>query len=80
LNVLDGVSKSPQISNSVIVRPVGAGLIPTDGRTDRHEANSRFSQFGESAQKIATLDDGERPNAKEVILWIMYIVHQTLVR
>jgi hypothetical protein len=63
------------------VRPVGAGLFRTDERTDRHEANSRFSQFCvKRAKKIATLGDEERPNAKEVILRIMYIVYQTLVR
>jgi hypothetical protein len=50
------------------IRPVGAGLFHTDGRTDRHESHNRFSQFCESAQKIATLDDRERPNAKEVLL------------
>jgi len=32
------------------IPPVGAGLLHTGGRTDRHdEANSRFSQFGERA-------------------------------
>jgi len=32
--------------------PVGAELFHVDGRTDRHdEANSRFSQFCESAKK-----------------------------
>jgi len=32
------------------IRPVGAQLFHTDGRTDRHnEANSRFSQFFERA-------------------------------
>jgi hypothetical protein len=32
------------------IRPVGAELFHADGRTDGHnEANSRFSQFCESA-------------------------------
>jgi hypothetical protein len=35
------------------IRPVGAELFHAEGRTDGHaEANSRFSQFCESAQKI----------------------------
>jgi len=34
------------------IRPVGAELFHADGRTDRHdEANSRFWQFCELAQK-----------------------------
>jgi len=36
--------------------PVGVGLLHADGRTERHdEINSRFSQFGESAQKKKAL-------------------------
>jgi len=32
------------------IRPVGAELLfHADGRKDRHEANSRFAQFYESA-------------------------------
>ena len=35
------------------IRPVGAELLDTDGRTDRHDgANSRFSQFCESAWNV----------------------------
>jgi hypothetical protein len=34
------------------IPPVAAELFYADGRTDRHdEANIRFSQFSESAQK-----------------------------
>jgi hypothetical protein len=39
-----------QISNFLKIFPVGAKLFYADGRADRHdEANSRFSQFCESA-------------------------------
>ena len=35
------------------IRPVGAELFHADGRTDGHdEANCRFSQFCEGAQKV----------------------------
>ena len=38
------------------IRPVGAELFHADGRTDRHdEANSRFSQFCERANKNQSL-------------------------
>ena len=41
-----------QMSNFMKIRPVGAELFHGDRRTDRHdEANSRFSQFFESAKK-----------------------------
>jgi hypothetical protein len=34
-------------------RPVGAEMFHADSQTDRHkEANSRFSQFCEGAQKL----------------------------
>jgi len=34
------------------IRPVGSELFPVDEQTDRHdEANSRFPQFRERAQK-----------------------------
>ena len=34
------------------IRPVGTELLHADRRTDTHdEANSRFSQYGERAQK-----------------------------
>ena len=47
------ISNNTQISNFVKkIRPVRAELFRADGRTDRHdEANSRFSQFCESAQE-----------------------------
>jgi hypothetical protein len=42
-NFVDTVSKNTQISNLIKLHPVGAGLLHTDGRRDRHdEANSRF--------------------------------------
>ena len=41
--------KKAQISNFIKIRPVGARLFHTDWRTDRHEGNSRFSQFCEGA-------------------------------
>ena len=38
--------------NLIKIRPVGAELLHVDGQTDKHdEANSRFSQFCESAYK-----------------------------
>jgi len=38
------------------IRPVGAELFHVVGRTDRHdEANCRFLQFCESAQKVTAL-------------------------
>ena len=43
--------KNAQISNLVKIRLVGAELFRADWYTDRHEeANSRFSEFCESAQ------------------------------
>ena len=45
-------SKNTRISNFMKIRPVGTELFHEDGRTDRHdEANSRLSQFCESAEK-----------------------------
>ena len=42
--------KNPQIWNITTIRIMGAKLFHADGRTDRRdEANSRFSQFCESA-------------------------------
>jgi len=38
LNFLARFSKSPQISNSTKIRPVGAQLFHAGGRTDRDEA------------------------------------------
>jgi len=43
------VFRNIQISNFMKICPVGAELFYADGRTDRHEATSRFSQFCESA-------------------------------
>jgi hypothetical protein len=49
-------SKNTQILhfiNFMKIRPVGAELFHADGRIDRHdEANSRYSQFFEGAQKF----------------------------
>jgi len=54
LNILETFSRTPQISNFMKIRPVGAELYHTDrptyrltdGRTDRYyEANNRSSQF-----------------------------------
>jgi hypothetical protein len=43
-------SKNPKISNFMKIRSVGTELFHADRRKDRHyEANSRFSQFCESA-------------------------------
>ena len=42
------IFENNQIWNFVKIRPVGAELFHTDGRTDKHN-DSRFSQFGESA-------------------------------
>jgi len=42
--------KNSQISKFMKIRPMEAELFHTDGRTDGHdEANSRFSQFCDSA-------------------------------
>jgi hypothetical protein len=44
-------SKDSQISNFTNIRPVDAELFHADRQTDRHdEANSRLSQFYDSAQ------------------------------
>jgi hypothetical protein len=49
-NILHRFSENIQISNFMKIRPVGAELFHTDGRTDtQDEANSTFSQFWESA-------------------------------
>ena len=46
-------SKNTEIPNLIKTRPMGTELFyagrRTDGRMDRHEVNSRFSQFCESA-------------------------------
>jgi hypothetical protein len=45
LGLSNGCSKSPQISNLLKIRPVGAELFHVDRQTDRYDkANSRFSQ------------------------------------
>jgi hypothetical protein len=45
-------TKTPQITNFVKIHPLGAELFHAGGQTERHdEANSRFSQFCESALK-----------------------------
>ena len=50
LNFVDRFSKNTLVSNITKTRPVGAELLHAVGRTDRHnEADSRFSQFYESA-------------------------------
>jgi len=51
--------KNLQILDFMKILLVGAELFHADrrmyGRTDRHEANIRFSQFGESAPKMRYL-------------------------
>ena len=43
------------------IRPVGAELFHADGRTDEcEEANSRFSQFYDSALKAACFDGSSK--------------------
>jgi len=50
LNFRDRFSQNTQIWNFTKIRLVGAELFHADEQTDRHdEANSRFSQFCESA-------------------------------
>ena len=51
LEFIDRFSKNTQISNFINILSVGAQVfMRTDGETDRHdEADSRFSQFCESA-------------------------------
>jgi hypothetical protein len=50
LNLRDRFSKTPQISDFKKILPLGAELFRADRQTYRHdEANSRFSQFYESA-------------------------------
>ena len=47
-------SRNREISNFMKIRPVGAHLFYSDGRTDRHdEANRRFSQFCQKRLKKA---------------------------
>jgi hypothetical protein len=50
MEFFEGFSKGLQISNFMKIRPVGAELFHADSWTDSHdEANSRFSQFYDSA-------------------------------
>jgi len=50
LNFLDKRPKNTKTLNSMTILPVGTDLFRMDRETDRHdEANSRFSQFCESA-------------------------------
>jgi len=44
------------ISNSTKLRPVDCEFLHADERTDRHEANSRFSQFWEGVLKTGIKD------------------------
>jgi hypothetical protein len=41
-------------SNIMKIRPVGAEMYHADRQTDKHEVNSRFSQFCERAAKNPT--------------------------
>ena len=60
------------------IRPVGAELSHADGRTDRHdEANSRFSQFCETAYKLQTTKIPDQ-NSKAV-LPLAYVSRPTAV-
>jgi 16S rRNA G1207 methylase RsmC len=53
LNSLDRLSKNIQLSNFMQIHAVGTELFHANGRTDgQDEANSRFSKFCESAQKL----------------------------
>ena len=46
--------KYSEVSDFLLVRPVGAKLFHADGRTDGHdEANIRLSQLCERTQKLA---------------------------
>jgi hypothetical protein len=36
---------SPQVTNFMKIRPVGAELLRADGRTDRHEETVAFRNF-----------------------------------
>jgi hypothetical protein len=50
LNFLNEISKNPQMSNFMKIRPLGAELFHPDGQTNIYdEANNRFSQFCERA-------------------------------
>jgi len=48
LEILDRFSKSPQISNIIKIRKMGAELFQAGGRTDKHDqVNICFSQIRE---------------------------------
>jgi hypothetical protein len=46
----DGVSKNPQISNSMKIRPVGSELFHADGRTDMTKPIVAFRNFVNAPQ------------------------------
>jgi hypothetical protein len=54
-NIFEGFSENNQISNFKKIRPAEAESFHADGRTDRHETNSRLSRFCESAYKFRWL-------------------------
>ena len=50
---MDTFSKNFQITNFVVLHPVGTELFHAGGRTDRHdESNRRFSQFCDNTRRI----------------------------
>jgi hypothetical protein len=49
LDFRESFSENSEMSNFMKIRRVGVELFLADGRTDRHEVNSRFWQFCQSA-------------------------------
>jgi hypothetical protein len=52
LNFLDKVSKTPEISNFMKIRPLGAELLNADGQTGKHD---NFAEVPKNVRLLRTL-------------------------
>jgi len=60
----------------MIIRPVGAEVIHTDGRTDsRDEANSRFLKFCENRLRVKEAELGLKTTAEITCRIVTSICH-----
>jgi len=55
LNFMDRVSKNPQISTTLNIRPMGAELFHADGQTDMTKLVVAFRNFANAPRKRKTI-------------------------